>query len=37
MNNYIASTTIKALREKKGYTQAMLADLLGVSHKTISK
>ena len=37
MNTYITSTTIKTLREKKGITQAQLADLLGVSSKAISK
>lgn len=37
MNNYITGATIKALREKKHYTQARLAELLGVSDKAISK
>ncbi|MDO5519848.1 MAG: helix-turn-helix domain-containing protein [bacterium] len=37
MNHYITSTTIKTLREQKGYTQKQLADLLLVSDKTISK
>ena len=37
MNNYITGSTIKALRERKDLTQAQLADVLGVSDKTISK
>ncbi len=37
MDTYITGTTIKALREKKGITQAELADILGVSGKTVSK
>ena len=37
MNTYITSTTIKNLREKKGLTQAQLADFLGVSSKAVSK
>ena len=37
MNTYITSSTIKALREKKGLTQTQLANILGVSSKTISK
>ncbi len=36
MNSYITAA-IRALREKKQYTQARLAELLGVSHKTVSK
>ncbi|MGM9588834.1 MAG: helix-turn-helix domain-containing protein [Faecousia sp.] len=37
MNNYITGSTIKILREKKHFTQAKLAELLGVSDKAISK
>lgn len=37
MTNYVTGSTIKVLREKKGYTQKQLADLLTVSDKTISK
>lgn len=37
MNYYITGATIKSLREKKKMTQAELADILGVSHKTVSK
>lgn len=37
MDTYITGSTIKALREKKGITQAQLADLLGVSSKAVSK
>jgi transcriptional regulator with XRE-family HTH domain len=37
MDNYITGTTIKNLREKKGITQAQLADILGVSSKAVSK
>jgi len=37
MNNYIAGTTIKALREKKGITQAELANMIGVGSKAVSK
>ena len=37
MNTYITGATIKNLREKKGITQAQLADVLGVSSKTVSK
>ena len=37
MNTYITGQTIKNLREKKGFTQAELADKLGVSGKAISK
>ena len=37
MDAYITGTTIKTLREKKGITQAQLADRLGVSSKTVSK
>ena len=37
MDTYITGTTIKSLREKRGFTQAELADVLGVSSKAISK
>lgn len=37
MNSYITSTMIKELREKKGYTQSILASKLMVSEKTILK
>jgi len=37
MNTYVTGTTIKRLREKRNMTQAELADILGVSHKTVSK
>ena len=37
MGNYITGETIRALREKKGYTQKQLAELLLVSDKTVSK
>lgn len=37
MDIYITGATIKALREKKGITQAQLADRLGVSSKAVSK
>ena len=37
MDSYITGTTIKVLREKKGITQAQLAELLGVSSKAVSK
>ena len=37
MNTYITGATIKNLREKKGITQAQLADILGVSSKAVSK
>ncbi len=35
--NYIAGSTIKAMREKQGLTQKELADRICVSDKTISK
>lgn len=35
--NYITGTTIKTLREKRGFTQKELADIIKVSDKTISK
>ena len=37
MNTYVTSATIKQLREKRGVTQAELAEKIGVSDKTISK
>ena len=37
MDIYITGTTIKTLREKKRITQTQLADMLGVSGKTVSK
>lgn len=37
MTQYVTGTTIKFLREKKGYTQRQLADLLTVSDKAVSK
>ena len=37
MDTYVTGQTIKNLREKKGLTQAELADKIGVSGKAISK
>jgi len=37
MDTYITGSTIKNLRERKGITQAQLADILGVSSKAVSK
>ena len=37
MNQYVTGTMIRELREKKGMTQAELADRLFVSDKTVSK
>ena len=37
MNQYITGTTIKELREQKEMTQLQLAEILGVSDKTVSK
>lgn len=37
MDSYVTGTTIKTLREKKELTQTELANLLGVSSKTVSK
>lgn len=37
MNNYVTGTAIKELREKKKLLQKELAEMLGVSDKTISK
>lgn len=37
MNPYVTGTTIKQLRESRNLTQAELAEMIGVSSKTISK
>ena len=37
MDTYITGQTIKNLREKKGFTQAEIAEKLGVSSKAVSK
>ncbi|MCR4591069.1 MAG: helix-turn-helix domain-containing protein [Lachnospiraceae bacterium] len=37
MNQYITGTAIKELREQKKLTQLQLAEILGVSDKTVSK
>ena len=37
MDSYITGATVKHLREKKGLTQAQLAQLVGVSDKAVSK
>lgn len=37
MNSYVTGEIIKELREKKGYTQSKLAEILMVSEKTVSK
>ena len=37
MNTYVTGAAIKQLREKRGMTQAELADRIGVSSKTVSK
>lgn len=37
MDQYVSAATIKMLREKKKLTQTQLADILGVSDKTVSK
>ena len=37
MNQYVTAETIRNLREKKGYTQKALAEILCVSDKTVSK
>ena len=37
MNTYVTGATIKHLREMRNFTQADLADRVGVSSKTISK
>lgn len=37
MNNYVTGAAVKALREKRGYTQKQLAERLSVSDKAVSK
>lgn len=37
MNQYVTGETIRSLREKKGFTQKQLAEIISVSDKTISK
>ena len=37
MNSYITAAEIKRLRKNKKLTQAQLADIIGVSSKTVSK
>lgn len=37
MSPYVTGTTIRSLREKRGYTQKQLAEVLAVSDKTVSK
>ena len=37
MDRYLTGATIKGLREKRGITQAQLAEVLGVSDKAVSK
>ena len=37
MNTYVTGTTIRQLREERKMTQAELAEIIGVSSKTISK
>lgn len=37
MNSYVTGATVKALRERRGLTQAELAEELSVSSKTVSK
>lgn len=37
MDTYITSKTIKRLREERGLTQLQLAEIIGVSDKTVSK
>lgn len=37
MNNYVTGKIIKELREMKQLTQVELANIIGVSDKTISK
>ena len=37
MNQYVTGAAIKELREKNKMTQAQLAEMLGVSDKTVSK
>ena len=37
MNTYVTGQTIKTLRENRKFTQAELAEKIGISSKTISK
>ena len=37
MDTYITGAAVKTLRERKGLTQAQLAEILGVSSKAVSK
>ena len=37
MNSYVTGATVKALREARKLTQADLAEMIGVSSKTVSK
>ena len=37
MDTYVTGTTIRQLRERRGMTQAELAEVIGVSSKTVSK
>lgn len=37
MNTYVTGSTIRQLREKCGLTQGSLAEIIGVSSKTVSK
>lgn len=37
MNTYVTGNTIKSLREMRKLTQAELAQIIGVSSKTVSK
>lgn len=37
MNSYVTGKTIKDLREKRGFTQKQLADMIAVSDRAISK
>ena len=37
MNTYVTGNTIKQLRENRNMTQSELAEILGVSNKTVSK
>ncbi len=37
MNTYVTAKTVKRLREEKGLTQLQLAEIIGVSDKTVSK
>ena len=37
MDTYVTGATIKNIREKKGITQAQLAEILGISSKAVSK